>query len=85
MAYSLRLTLLGILAIFLIGLGYLHLWGQPEFVALGEFSWLRLMVQHMPVLAALMFIPLAYWCRSRWIFRLGAIAVVYSLEANLIR
>jgi uncharacterized membrane protein len=42
------------------------------------------MVQHMPVLAGLMFIPLAYWCRSRWIFRVGAIAVVYSLEANLI-
>jgi uncharacterized membrane protein len=83
MAYSLRLTLLGILAILLIGLGYLQ--GQPEFVAIGEFSWLRLMVQHMPVLAALMFIPLAYWCRSRWIFRCGAIAVVYSLEANLIR
>jgi uncharacterized membrane protein len=39
----------------------------------------------MPVVAALMFIPLAYWCRSRWIFRCGAIAVVYSLEANLIR
>jgi len=59
--------------------------GQPKFVAIGEFSWLRLMVQHMPVVAALMFIPLAYWCRSRWIFRCGAIAVVYSLEANLIR
>jgi uncharacterized membrane protein len=70
----------------LIGLGYLlgYFRGQPEFVAIGEFSWLRLMVQHMPVLAGLMFIPLAYWCRSRWIFRVGAIAVVYSLEANLI-
>jgi uncharacterized membrane protein len=86
MAYSLRLTLLGMLAALLIGLGYLlgYFRGQPEFVAIGEFSWLRLMVQHMPVLAGLMFIPLAYWCRSRWIFRVGAIAVVYSLEANLI-
>ena len=83
MAYSLRMTLLGILAIFLIGLGYLNF--KPEFVAIGEFSWLRLMVQHMPVVASLMFIPLAYWCRSRWIFRFGAIAVIYSLEANLIR
>jgi uncharacterized membrane protein len=83
MAYSLRLTLLGILAQLLIGLGYLQ--GQPAFVPIGEFSWLRFMVQHMPVLAGVMFIPLAYWCRSRWIFRLGAIAVVYTLEANLIR
>ncbi len=83
MAYSLRLTLLGMLSALLIGLGYLQ--GQPEFLAIGEFSWLRLIVQHMPVLAGLMFIPLAYWCRSRWIFRIGAIAVIYSLEANLIR
>jgi uncharacterized membrane protein len=83
MAYSLRLTMLGILAILLITLGYVQ--GQPEFVAIGEFSWLRLVVQHMPILAVLMFIPLAYWCRSRWIFRLGAIAIIYFLEANLIR
>lgn len=85
MAYSLRLTSLGILAFLLIGLGYVQsFWQQPEFVAIGEFSWLRLLIQHMPVLALLMFIPLAYWCRSRWIFRLGMIAVVYSLEANLL-
>jgi uncharacterized membrane protein len=83
MAYSLRLTSLGILAELLIGLGYLQ--GQPAFVPIGEFSWLRFLVQHMPVFAGVMFIPLAYWCRSRWIFRLGAIAVIYTLEANLIR
>lgn len=85
MAYSLQLTSLGILAFLLISLGYVQsFWQQPEFVAIGEFSWLRFLVQHMPVLAFLMFIPLAYWCRSRWIFRLGMIAVVYSLEANLL-
>lgn len=83
MAYSLRLKFLGLLSAFLIGLGYLQ--GKPEFVAIGEFSWLRLMVQHMPVLAGLMFIPLAYWCRSQWIFRVGAVMVVFSLEANLVR
>lgn len=83
MAYSLRLTLLGVLAILLVLLGYVQ--GLPEAEAIGEFSWLRLMVQHMPVLAGLMFIPLAYWCRSRWIFRLGAIAIVVSLEANLMQ
>ncbi|MFB8791653.1 MAG: DUF2157 domain-containing protein [Potamolinea sp.] len=85
MAYSLQLTSLGILAFLLIGLGYVQsFWQQPEFVAIGEFSWLRFLVQHMPLLSLLMFIPLAYWCRSRWIFRLGAIAVVSSLEANLL-
>ncbi|HEY9669923.1 MAG TPA: DUF2157 domain-containing protein [Waterburya sp.] len=86
MAYSLRLTLLGMLSALLIGLGYLtYLWGQSVFGALGEFSWLRLMMQYMPVLSGLMFIPLAYWCRSRWIFRIAALAIVFSLEASLIR
>jgi len=91
MAYSLRLTLLGMLSLLLIGLGYLvYLWEpqnwEPQnLIAIGEFSWLRLMVQHLPIFAGLMFIPLAYWCRSRWIFRLGIIAIIFSLEANLIR
>jgi uncharacterized membrane protein len=85
MAYSLRMTLLGILAALLVGFGYLgYLWGQPGSITLTGFSWLQLAVQHMPVLVGLMFIPLAYWCRSRWIFRFSAIAVVFSLEANLI-
>lgn len=86
MAYCLRLTLLGMLSALLIGLGYLtSLWGSSEFGTLGEFSWLRLMVQYMPVLGGLMFIPLAYWCRSRWIFRIALVAMVFSLEASLIR
>jgi uncharacterized membrane protein len=86
MAYSLRLTLLGMLSALLIGLGYLtYLWGPSESGTIGEFSWLRLMVQYMPVLAGVMFIPLAYWCRSRWIFRIALVAMVFSLEASLIR
>ncbi|MFP4415607.1 DUF2157 domain-containing protein [Coleofasciculus sp.] len=85
MAYSLRLTWLGILSVLLIGIGYIQGQGQPEFLAIGEIAWLRLMVRFMPVVAGVMFIPLAYWCGSRWIFRLGAIAVIYSLEVNLVR
>ncbi|NEQ87662.1 MAG: DUF2157 domain-containing protein [Moorea sp. SIO2I5] len=84
MAYSLRLTLLGMLAMVLIGLGYVRGMSQPEFVAITDLSWLRLIIQHMPVFAGLLFIPLAYWCRSRWMFRLSAIAVVAALEWNLI-
>lgn len=83
MAYSLRLSMLGLFAAVLMGLGYGL--GLPEFVAIGEVPWLRLMVQHMPVLSGLMFIPLAYWCRSQWLFRIGAIAVIYTLETNLLR
>jgi uncharacterized membrane protein len=36
----------------------------------------------MPVLAGLMFIPLAYWCRSQALFGLAAIAVISSLTIN---
>ena len=86
MAYSLRMTMLGVLAVLLVGFGYLrYLWGQPEPITLGGLSWLQLFVQHMPVVASLMFVPLAYWCGSRWIFRISAIAIIFSLEANIIR
>ncbi|MBW4576330.1 MAG: DUF2157 domain-containing protein [Aphanothece sp. CMT-3BRIN-NPC111] len=89
MAYSLRLTSLGVLSIILIGLGYWGFWwefAQQSWLtssAIEEFSWASLMGQHMPLLAGLMFVPLAYWCRSGAIFGLAAIAVVSSLEANL--
>ncbi|MGA9378012.1 MAG: DUF2157 domain-containing protein [Phormidium sp.] len=81
MAYSLRLTLLGILSTLLIGIGYW--WGVIELSGISDFSWLKLVLQNMPLLASLMFIPLAYWCRSRWLFGIGAIAVIISLEVTL--
>ena len=81
MAYSLRLTLLGILSTLLIGIGYW--WGVFELYSIQDFSWLKLVLQNMPLLASLMFIPLAYWCRSRWLFGIGAIAVITSLEVTL--
>jgi uncharacterized membrane protein len=88
MAYSLRLTSLGLMSIILMGLGYWGFWGDlvssswSIAAANEEFAWTSLLGQHMPLLAGLMFIPLAYWCRSRWIFGLCAIAVVSSLEGN---
>lgn len=85
MSYSLRMTMLGILASLLIWFGYLRYLWEPQQVAIVELSWLQLFVQHLPVLAGLLFIPLAYWCGSRWIFRLSAIAIIFSLEANIIR
>ncbi len=90
MTYSLRLTSMGVLSIILIGLGYWDFWGKfvqsSWFVSssIDEFSWASLIGQHMPIVAQLLFIPLAYWCRSRWIFVLGAIALVYSLSANIL-
>lgn len=83
MAYSLRLTLLGILSTLLIGIGYWQ--GVFEIPYIEDFSWLKLVLQNMPLLASFMFIPLAYWCRSRWLFAIGAIAIIASLEVTLIQ
>lgn len=81
MAYSLRLTLLGMLSVLLMGIGYWR--GQSDLNYLEEFAWLRLMLEHTPLLASAIFIPLAYLCKSRWLFGMGAIAIVSSLENNL--
>ncbi len=85
MAYSLQMKSLGILSILLTATGYILGQIQPDFLILGELHGLRLMVQHMPLLAGFMFIPLAYKCRSKWIFRLGLLTIIYSLEANLLK
>ena len=85
MAYSLRMKSLGILSILLIAIGYILGQGQPDSLILGELHGLRLMVQHMPLLAGVMFIPLAYKCSSKSIFRLALLVIIYSLEANLLR
>jgi uncharacterized membrane protein len=77
MAYGLRLTSMGMLAILLTGMGY---W-------IGTSGWwdhptsgnVRAVMDQMPLVAGLAFVPLAYWFRSRWLFGMGAIAVISSL------
>ncbi len=79
MAYGLRLISLSILSIILVTIGY--------FSALGSSfnSYLSLEIQQMPLLVAILFIPLAYWCSSRWLFRLTLILFVVTFDSNLIR
>lgn len=90
MTYSLRLTSMGVLSIILIGLGYWDFWWrfvQSSWLissSVEEYSLLSLIGQHLPIVAQLLFIPLAYWCRSRWIFVLAQIAIVSSLSANIL-
>ena len=78
MAYSLRLTSLGLVALILIALAY----GS----GLSWFRWTELeqYIQQMPLIAALLFIPLAKQCRSRWLFGLSLVFITVSLEVNLI-
>lgn len=81
MAASLRLTSLGILAIILTAIGYS--WGIQDLYYIDEFSLFRLSLLQMPVLVSLIFVPLAYWCKSRWIFALSALLVTFSFPVNL--
>jgi uncharacterized membrane protein len=82
MAYSLSINSLGILAIVLVQIGY---WiGLREFsYSASELTWAGLAIRHMPLLLWLLFIPLAYVCRSRLIFGLAAVGSTVSLQYNL--
>ncbi|MEZ2318067.1 MAG: DUF2157 domain-containing protein [Microcoleus sp.] len=83
MAYSLRLTSLGVLSALLVGLGY---WlAVLDWSSKVEFSWLEILVRQMPIASCIMFIPLAYWCRSRAIFALGAIVLIFSLQVSIVQ
>ena len=82
MAYSLSLNSLGIMAIVLIQIGYWIGIGNLGSES-GEVTWARLAVRHMPLLSWLLFVPLAYICRSRWIFGMGVVAFIISLQYNL--
>jgi uncharacterized membrane protein len=81
MAYSLRLASLGILATLLTAIGYSI--GIVTLLIPREFSSFQLAIEHMPLLISLLGIPLAYWCRSQWLFCLQVLFIVYSLEINL--
>ncbi|MBE9199625.1 MULTISPECIES: DUF2157 domain-containing protein [unclassified Nodularia (in: cyanobacteria)] len=82
MAYSLSLSSLGIMAIILIQIGYWMGRGDLPF-SVGDLNWVRLAVRHMPLLSWLLFVPLAYFCRSRWIFVLAALVFAGTLQLNL--
>ena len=81
MAYGLRLEILGIVAIILIVIGYSQ--GITDLFYISQISGFQLSLQHMPLLASLLFVPLAYRCRSQTLFGLSVILVIYSLEINL--
>ncbi len=86
MAYSLRLTSLSLLAILLIWIGQ---WGFAINISFDspwlyqKLTWSSLLGEHMPILACIMFVPLAYLCKSRWIFAFSAIAIVSALMGNV--
>jgi uncharacterized membrane protein len=63
MAYSLRFKPLGIISIILMGLGY---WSRNEYWNVESADPTVIAIaENMLTIAALLFVPLAYWCRSR--------------------
>ncbi len=81
MAYSLGLTVLGVVSLLLVVLGYC--WGVPELATATPTSWAQWLVVHMPLMSMLLFGPLAYGCRSRVLFGLDALLLVGALEVNV--
>ncbi|MEN9519546.1 MAG: hypothetical protein RLZZ381_2134 [Cyanobacteriota bacterium] len=81
MAYGLRLTSLGLMAIILMAIAYYAM-------TFSETTWnvdaLGLSEQ-MSLIIALLFIPLAYYCHSRWIFGLGSVLIISALLTNLVQ
>ena len=86
MAYSLRLTSLAVMSIILTWSGYFgfattnlldNVAQNPSFI------WSSLLGQHMPIFACIMFVPLAYLCKSDWVFVLSTIAILSSTVINL--
>jgi uncharacterized membrane protein len=72
MAYGLQLASLGIVAFILIAISYfstftLLAWGDVTHI-----------IQVTPILISLLFIPLAYLCRSAWLFFLVSYLVIIS-------
>lgn len=81
MSYGLRLTSLGVLSAALMGVGY---WtGIRDFTFGDASAGLQPILTQMPLIAALLFVPLAYWCRSRVVFGIAAIATVSSFVVVL--
>ncbi|VEP15077.1 conserved membrane hypothetical protein [Hyella patelloides LEGE 07179] len=78
MAYGLGLTSLGIVAIILISIGYFSSMG---FFPRGELSHI---IQLIPLLVSCLFIPLAYRCRSAWLFFLASCLTIASFNINFL-
>ncbi|NER84642.1 MAG: hypothetical protein F6K42_35005, partial [Leptolyngbya sp. SIO1D8] len=68
---------LGMLALLLLGIGYWSAWWDMEWLQtpfLGVWT-----LQTMPLIVTVLFLPLAYRCRSQGLFALTAIATTSSL------
>ncbi len=78
MAYSLRLASLGVLSAILMAIAYGYAWVDMS-SWMAEGSPLNWLLWEMPLAAAVLYLPLAYWCRSRGLFALAALGAGLAL------
>ncbi|MFG6107314.1 DUF2157 domain-containing protein [Leptothoe sp. EHU-05/26/07-4] len=81
MAYSLRLTSLGVMAWGLMAISY-GSWAVSTFW-LTNSSWLEFPMRMMPLIVCGLFVPLAYWCRSRVVFVLAGLGFASAFPLAL--
>jgi uncharacterized membrane protein len=83
MAYGLRHRGLAILAVVLMGLGGFWGWGESSWWWSGlngipQITPYSVAIANLPLLAGLLFIPLAYRCRSKVVFSLTIVVILSS-------
>lgn len=85
MAYSLRLTSLGVLSWVLIFMSY---WGATVGGAWGgqnaEVDWIGWLIRYLPILITPLYLPLAHWCRSRVLYGIWGVGLMTLLPSGLI-
>ena len=72
-AYAVRHNFSGVLAIVLLQSAYFSSLAEPLAI-----DWLQSTVGFTPLLTLGIFLPLAYWCRSRWLFTGTVLAIDIS-------
>ena len=75
-AYTVRHNFSGVLAIVLLQSAYISSLQEPLHI-----PWLDGVLAYMPLLTLAIFLPLAYWCRSRWLFAATVLAIDISTVA----
>lgn len=82
MSYSLQLTSLGFLGLLLYGMGY---WiGASNLFSPQPFSILNLVLEHTPLIAGFLFIPLAYRCQSGVLFIMTLLILIPALQISIL-
>lgn len=82
MAYSYGEQTLAIFGLVIVLVCYLIFYNGLPYVD-NDISWTVVILQHMPVLLWVVFLPLAVWCKSRVGFILTAIAFTLTLLFNI--